>query len=60
MDKTIRTYEETLRLDVEDRDRINALWAQEAQRRYKEIEDGIVKGIPGEEVMDRLRSRYKR
>lgn len=46
--------------DAEDQERIDALWAEEAARRDKEIEDGIVKAIPGEEVMNRLRSRYKR
>ena len=47
-------------LDVEDQKRIDALWAEEAERRDKEIEDGIVTAIPGEEVLNRLRSRYKR
>ena len=50
----------SLDVDAEDRKRIDALWAEEAERRYKEIEDGVVKAIPGEEVMNRLRSRYKR
>ena len=47
-------------LDGEDQKRIDALWAEEAERRMKEIEDGIVTPIPGEEVMNRLRDRYKR
>ena len=47
-------------LDVEDQERINRLWAEEADRRNREIEDGTVQAIPGEEVMNRLRSRYKR
>lgn len=47
-------------LHEEDQEAINALWAEEAERRNREIEDGIVKTIPGEEVMNRLRSRYKR
>jgi len=47
-------------LDAEDQETIDRLWAEEAERRYKEIEDGVVKPIPGEEVMNRLRSRYKR
>jgi len=46
-------------LDAEDQDKIDALWAEEAARRDKQIEDGIVKAIPGEEVINRLRSRYK-
>jgi len=36
---------------------IDPLWLKEIERRDKEIEDGIVKPIPGEEVMARLRSR---
>jgi putative addiction module component (TIGR02574 family) len=47
-------------LPADDHERIEALWAEEAERRNREIEDGIVKAIPGEEVMNRLRSRYKR
>jgi len=47
-------------LDAEEQQRIDALWATEAERRIKEIENGIVAAIPGEEVMQRLRSRYKR
>jgi putative addiction module component (TIGR02574 family) len=47
-------------LDAEDQERIDTLWAEEAERRDREIEDGIVTAIPGEEVMNRLRSRYKR
>jgi putative addiction module component (TIGR02574 family) len=47
-------------LDAEDQKRIDALWAEEAERRVKQIEDGTATLIPGEEVMDRLRSRYRR
>jgi putative addiction module component (TIGR02574 family) len=47
-------------LTPENQKRIEALWVEEAERRDKEIEDGIVKPIPGEEVMSRMRSRYKR
>jgi len=46
-------------LDVEDQKRIDALWAEEAERRDKEIDDGSVTPIPGEEVMSRLRARYR-
>jgi putative addiction module component (TIGR02574 family) len=44
----------------EDQETIKRLWLEEAERRDKEIEDGLVRAIPGEEVMRRLRSRYKR
>lgn len=47
-------------LDAEDQERIDLAWAEEAERRDKEIEDGTVTTIPGEEVMNRLRSRHKR
>ncbi len=46
-------------LDPEDQKRIDGLWAEEAERRDKEIEDGVVEPIPGEEVMNRLRARYR-
>ena len=47
-------------ISPEEQAEIDAYWVKEADRRYKEIEDGIVTPIPGEEVMARLRSRYKR
>ena len=47
-------------LNGDDQKRIDALWGEEAERRLKEIEDGVVTPIPGEEVMSRLRDRYKR
>ena len=47
-------------LTADEQKRIDAMWAEEAERRDKEIEGGIVTAIPGEEVLNRLRSRYKR
>lgn len=47
-------------LDWEKQKEIDALWAAEAERRNQEIDDGVVTPIPGEEVMSRLRARYKR
>jgi putative addiction module component (TIGR02574 family) len=47
-------------LDPEDQWEMDPGWLEEIERRDKEIEDGIVTPIPGEEVMNRLRSRYKR
>jgi putative addiction module component (TIGR02574 family) len=32
-------------------------WADEAERRYEELNSGAVSGIPAEEVFARLRSR---
>lgn len=47
-------------LDWAKQKEIDALWAAEAERRSQEIDDGVVTPIPGEEVMNRLRARYKR
>jgi putative addiction module component (TIGR02574 family) len=47
-------------LDWEKQKENDALWAHEAERHDKEIDDGVVTPVPGEEVMSRLRARYKR
>ena len=47
-------------LDAFEQEEIDPLFLQEIERRSKEMDDGIVTPIPGEEVMARLRSRYKR
>jgi putative addiction module component (TIGR02574 family) len=47
-------------LDAGDQDQIDAAWIEEAERRDQEIEDGVVRAIPGDDVMNRLRARYKR
>ena len=46
-------------LDGPDQKRIDALWAEEAERRFREIEEGKVETIDGELVMQKLRSRRK-
>lgn len=46
-------------LDGPEQKRIEALWAEEAERRMREIEDGTVETIDGELVMQRLRARFK-
>lgn len=38
---------------------IDAAWAEEIERRIRDIDEGRVKLIPGEEVLARLRSRFK-
>jgi putative addiction module component (TIGR02574 family) len=43
-----------------DQAEIDDYWLKEIERRSKEMDDGIVTPIPGEAVMARLRSRYKR
>jgi len=46
-------------LDSPNQTQIDALWAEEAERRLREIEEGRVEAIDGELVMQRLRSRFK-
>ena len=46
-------------LAADEQERINELWVEEAERRDRELEDGTVKALPGEEVMNRLRVRLK-
>ncbi len=47
-------------LDDENQKRIDAIWAEEAERRMQEIRDGKVKPIDGEQVMRELRARRRR
>ena len=35
------------------------VWLEEAQRRYREIIEGEVQTVPGEQVFENLRSRLK-
>jgi len=37
---------------------IDHLWAKEAERRVSQIEENRIKLVPGEEVFNRLRSKY--
>lgn len=46
-------------LDGPNQKEIDAAWAEEADRRMREIDEGKVKTIDGESVMQRLRSRLK-
>ena len=39
---------------------IDRLWAEEAERRVKEIEDGTVELLDGHEVMEEARARLRR
>jgi putative addiction module component (TIGR02574 family) len=47
-------------LDGPKQKQIDAAWADEAERRMREIDEGKVEAIDGELVMQRLRSRYKK
>jgi len=46
-------------LDDEAQKRIDAMWAEEAERRAKAIDEGRAKLIPGDEVLAELRARIK-
>ncbi len=47
---------ESLELENE---KLDALWAEEADRRYEEIKSGKVQAIPGPQVLQRVRNRKK-
>jgi putative addiction module component (TIGR02574 family) len=49
-----------LSLDGPNQKQIDDAWAEEAERRMREIDEGKVKAIDGEVVMQKLHSRYKR
>jgi putative addiction module component (TIGR02574 family) len=44
-------------LDTENEKRIEAIWAEEAERRARAIDEGRTKLISGEEVMASIRER---
>ena len=46
-------------LDDADQTEIDAAWSEEIERRIRDIDEGRVKLIPGEEVLAELRSRFK-
>ena len=39
---------------------VERAWLEEAERRYKDLKDGLVKPIPAEEVFARARARLKK
>ncbi|HEY0371869.1 MAG TPA: addiction module protein [Thermoanaerobaculia bacterium] len=44
-------------MTAEERD-VEQAWIEEAERRYQDWKAGRARGIPGEEVMARLRQKY--
>ena len=46
----------SLNLPIEEQ--IDHLWAEEAERRVSQIEEGKIKLVPGEEVFVRIRSKH--
>jgi len=51
VDKLLRS------LNSPSREEIDRAWAEEAERRIKELDSGKVKAIPGEEVFAKIRKR---
>jgi Putative addiction module component len=49
-----------LELDVAADPKIDALWLDEARRRGQEIDEGLVKCVPAEDVFKRLESTLKK
>ena len=45
-------------LNLPTRTDIDRQWAEEAERRIVEIDNGTVKLIPGEQVFDNIRRKY--
>ena len=73
MRKTDDLFDEAVSLPVEERtllvdkllqslnpalSDIDKLWAEEAEKRLKEIREGSVKTIPGDEVFSKIRERF--
>ena len=46
-------------LNLPTQEEIDHLWAEEAERRISEINNGKAKLIPGEEVFAKIRRKYK-
>ena len=74
MSKTDDLFDEAVSLPVEKRtllvdkllqslnpiqNEIDKLWAEEAEKRAREIAEGSVKTIPGEEVFRKIRERIE-
>ncbi len=54
VDKLLESLNVPLKEDIE------RAWAEEVEKRCKEIESGTVKTIPGEEVFKKIRARYQK
>ena len=48
-----------LLVSVDEEDEIESAWGEEAERRVREIDAGEVELIPGDQVMDEIRSLLK-
>jgi putative addiction module component (TIGR02574 family) len=50
---------ELLISSLDEEDEIAAAWADEAERRYRDLSSGAVEGIPAEDVLARVRSSLR-
>ncbi len=50
---------ELLISSLDEEGEIEAAWADEAERRYRDLCSGAVEGIPAEEVLARVRSSLR-
>lgn len=49
---------ESLEETTESPEEIEKLWLAAAERRFQELRDGVVEGIPADKVFAELRSKY--
>ncbi len=49
---------ESLEKTTESSEEIEKLWLATAERRFQELRDGVVEGIPAQKVFAELRSKY--
>ena len=54
--RLLSSLEET----TESPEEIEELWVAEAERRFQELRDGVVQGIPAQKVFAELRAKRKR
>lgn len=47
-------------LDLPTQGDIDSLWAEEAERRVRQIDNGEVQLIPGDKVFEKIRRKYAR
>jgi putative addiction module component (TIGR02574 family) len=47
----------SLEEEAESPEEIEKLWLVEAERRFQELRDGVVQGVPARDVFARLRSK---
>jgi len=46
-------------MNAPDSEDVNRRWAEVARRRLDELRKGTVRAVSGDEIFDRIRSRYK-